>query len=47
MAKFYMKFTGMDQDTVEMNTCRDLFMTPEDAVQQGGFGLFRFRFLFL
>jgi ATP-dependent protease ClpP protease subunit len=30
-----MQFTGMDQDTVERNTCRDFFMTPEDAIQQG------------
>uniref|UniRef100_A0A7S0S5B9 ATP-dependent Clp protease proteolytic subunit n=1 Tax=Chlamydomonas leiostraca TaxID=1034604 RepID=A0A7S0S5B9_9CHLO len=34
-AKYYMAYTGMDQDTVERNTCRDFFMTPEDAVQQG------------
>eukprot|EP00199_Chlamydomonas_sp_CCMP681_P006880 CAMPEP_0119108398 /NCGR_PEP_ID=MMETSP1180-20130426/14165_1 /TAXON_ID=3052 ORGANISM="Chlamydomonas cf sp, Strain CCMP681" /NCGR_SAMPLE_ID=MMETSP1180 /ASSEMBLY_ACC=CAM_ASM_000741 /LENGTH=292 /DNA_ID=CAMNT_0007094005 /DNA_START=14 /DNA_END=889 /DNA_ORIENTATION=+ len=34
-ARFYMRYTGMDQDTVERNTCRDLFMTPEEAMQQG------------
>jgi ATP-dependent protease ClpP protease subunit len=37
MAKYYMKFTGMTPDEVEMNTCRDFFMTPEDA-QVGGLG---------
>lgn len=31
-ARYYMEFTGMDQDAVEMNTNRDYFMTPEDAV---------------
>lgn len=34
-ARYYMKFTGMDQDTVEKNTCRDYFMTPEEAKEQG------------
>lgn len=34
-AKYYMKFTDMDQDTVEKNTCRDFFMTPEDALLEG------------
>lgn len=33
ISRFYMKYTGMDQDTVEMNTCRDYFMTPEQAQQ--------------
>lgn len=36
-ARYYMKYTGMSQDEVERNTCRDFFMTPEDAVQHGGF----------
>jgi len=31
-ARYYMSYTGMDQDRVEMNTNRDYFMTPEDAV---------------
>jgi hypothetical protein len=31
-----MKCSGMDQTTVERNTCRDFFMTPEDA---RGYGL--------
>lgn len=30
-----MRFTGMDQDRVELNTCRDFFMTPEQ-VGSGG-----------
>jgi len=34
-ARYYMAFTGMDQDRVEMNTNRDFFMTPEDAVLEG------------
>jgi len=34
-ARYYMQFTGMDQDTVEKNTCRDLFMTPEQAQYYG------------
>ncbi|GFH32317.1 ATP-dependent Clp protease proteolytic subunit [Haematococcus lacustris] len=34
-ARYYMEFTGMDQDEVEENTNRDFFMTPEIAVQQG------------
>lgn len=33
--KYYMDCTGMDQDTVEKNTCRDHFMTPEDAILEG------------
>lgn len=35
-ARYYMAFTGMDQDRVEMNTNRDYFMTPEDAVLEVG-----------
>jgi len=31
-ARYYMEYTGMDRDRVEMNTNRDYFMTPEDAV---------------
>lgn len=34
-AKYYMRFTGMSQDRVELNTCRDFFMTPEQALQEG------------
>ncbi len=34
-ARYYMKYTGCDQDTVERNTSRDFFMTPEDAVIEG------------
>ncbi|GFH14819.1 ATP-dependent Clp protease proteolytic subunit, partial [Haematococcus lacustris] len=34
-ARYYMEFTGMNQDEVEENTNRDFFMTPEIAVQQG------------
>ncbi|KAF5840701.1 Clp protease-domain-containing protein [Dunaliella salina] len=34
-ARYYMAYTGMDQDRVEMNTNRDFFMTPEDAVLEG------------
>lgn len=30
-----MKFTTMDQNTVEENTCRDYFMTPEEAQDWG------------
>lgn len=33
--RYYMKCTGMDQTTVELNTCRDFFMTPEDALDHG------------
>ena len=33
--RYYMRFTGMGQDEVEMATCRDNFMTPEDAQQAG------------
>lgn len=33
VCKYYMKFTDMTQDEVEMNTCRDYFMTPEEALQ--------------
>ena len=33
ICRFYMKDTGMDQDTVERNTSRDFFMTPEVALQ--------------
>jgi len=35
-ARYYMSYTGMDQDRVEMNTNRDYFMTPEDAVIEVG-----------
>lgn len=35
ICRFYMKYTGMDQDTVERNTSRDFFMTPEVALQEG------------
>lgn len=35
ISRYYMKFTGMDADTIEMNTCRDYFMTPEQALQEG------------
>jgi hypothetical protein len=35
MAKYYMKFTDMTPDEVEMNTSRDFFMTPEDAQDWG------------
>ena len=31
--RYYMRFTGMNEDEVEMNTNRDYFMTPEEAVQ--------------
>lgn len=33
-----MRFTGMDQDRVELNTCRDFFMTPEKVGKRGGRG---------
>lgn len=33
IARYYMKFTGMDADAIERNTNRDTFMTPEDAKQ--------------
>ncbi len=36
-ARYYQRFTGMSQDEVERNTCRDFFMTPE--VAQVGHGL--------
>lgn len=35
MARYYMSFTGMDQDTIERETCRDRFLTPEEALQAG------------
>jgi len=31
VARYYMGYTGMDQDEIEKNTCRDNFMTPEEA----------------
>lgn len=34
-SRYYMRFTGMDQDRVELNTCRDFFMTPEKAKMEG------------
>lgn len=34
-AKYYMKFTDMSPDEIEQNTCRDTFMTPEQAVDAG------------
>eukprot|EP00882_Tetradesmus_deserticola_P003732 GHRQ01003947.1.p1 GENE.GHRQ01003947.1~~GHRQ01003947.1.p1 ORF type:complete len:295 (+),score=107.44 GHRQ01003947.1:142-1026(+) len=34
-AKYYMKFTGMTVDEVEQQTCRDTFMTPEQAQEWG------------
>jgi ATP-dependent Clp protease protease subunit len=33
--KYYMKFTGMSPDEVEAATCRDTFMTPEQAQDAG------------
>lgn len=33
--RYYMKCTGMNQTTIEQNTCRDFFMTPEDAREYG------------
>lgn len=35
ISRFYMRYTGMDRDRVEKNTCRDFFMTPEVALQEG------------
>ncbi|KAG1656028.1 hypothetical protein FOA52_005656 [Chlamydomonas sp. UWO 241] len=35
VARYYMEYTGMDQDQVEKNTCRDNFMTPEEAQISG------------
>eukprot|EP00878_Enallax_costatus_P002557 GHUV01002739.1.p1 GENE.GHUV01002739.1~~GHUV01002739.1.p1 ORF type:complete len:295 (+),score=74.10 GHUV01002739.1:702-1586(+) len=34
-AKYYMKLTDMSPDEIEMITCRDTFMTPEQAVDYG------------
>lgn len=34
-AKYYMKFTDMTADEIEQNTCRDTFMTPEQAQDWG------------
>lgn len=34
-ARYYMAFTDMTQDQVEKNTCRDNFMTPEEAQLAG------------
>lgn len=36
-SRYYMKFTGMNQDQIEQATCRDHFMTPEQA-KVGGRG---------
>lgn len=33
--KYYMKFTDMSPDLIEANTCRDTFMTPEQAKEAG------------
>ncbi|GLC36932.1 hypothetical protein PLESTB_000177000 [Pleodorina starrii] len=33
--RYYMRFTGMSQDAVEQATCRDYFMTPEQAKMEG------------
>lgn len=30
-----MNFTGMNNDEIERNTCRDYFMTPEEAQMNG------------
>ncbi|MEW5313823.1 MAG: hypothetical protein WDW38_005360 [Sanguina aurantia] len=35
ICRYYMQFTGMNQDQVEMATCRDYFMAPEQALQEG------------
>ena len=35
VAKYYMGYTGMNQDEIEKNTCRDNFMTPEEAQLYG------------
>lgn len=35
MAMYYMRHTGMDEDAVERATCRDTFITPEQAVDNG------------
>lgn len=32
---FYSQFTGLDVETVEMETDRDNFMSPEKAVELG------------
>ncbi|KAG2429026.1 hypothetical protein HXX76_011268 [Chlamydomonas incerta] len=34
-SRYYMKFTGMTQDQIEEATCRDHFMTPEQAKMEG------------
>nr|7EKO_A Chain A, ATP-dependent Clp protease proteolytic subunit [Chlamydomonas reinhardtii]7EKQ_A Chain A, ATP-dependent Clp protease proteolytic subunit [Chlamydomonas reinhardtii] len=34
-SRYYMKFTGMNQDQIEQATCRDHFMTPEQAKLEG------------
>uniref|UniRef100_A0A383VDL0 ATP-dependent Clp protease proteolytic subunit n=1 Tax=Tetradesmus obliquus TaxID=3088 RepID=A0A383VDL0_TETOB len=34
-AKYYMKFTDMTVDEIEQQTCRDTFMTPEQAQDWG------------
>lgn len=33
--KYYMKFTDMSSDEIEAATCRDTFMTPEQAQDAG------------
>jgi ATP-dependent Clp protease protease subunit len=35
VARYYMGYTGMDQDEVEKATCRDNFLTPEEAKLYG------------
>ena len=35
VARYYMSYTGMNQDEIEINTCRDNFMTPEEAMLNG------------
>lgn len=35
VARYYMQYTGMNQDEIEKNTCRDNFMTPEEAQLNG------------
>ncbi|GIL51004.1 hypothetical protein Vafri_7077 [Volvox africanus] len=34
-SRYYMRFTGMSQDAVEQATCRDYFLTPEQAKMEG------------
>eukprot|EP00955_Chlamydomonas_euryale_P003972 40945-Chlamydomonas_euryale.AAC.5 len=35
VARYYQQYTGMNQDQIEKNTCRDNFMTPEEARLSG------------